>query len=519
MRRKNILKGLLASLLFSTTLISCDGYDVDLLNELDVTRVFSPTGLTAKVSNQTTVELNWTLRDDADYYVVEFSADDPNFSTIFKSVEVKPTELPFKVALEGETVYSIRVKGISSTGLEVSKWATTTATTLSEQLFIPGLDSDILATQTTVRWVANSNVTQLVANPGNIVHTITASEKTAGVATIVGLTGETQYTVTLNNGTKKRGTKVFTTGIDIGSGILVQPTDDLNAKVTEAASGATLVLMPGNYTVFSGEIIIDKPITIRGLRSFDKPKLNINFSIVSGATDSKFIDLDLGGNSTLLDVFRFNSTGYNYGPLSIIGCNIHDYARTLIGGSNSNTKVSSVLIDNSIVTNILTNGGDFIDFRNTHVSDISIKNSTFNNCALARDFIRVDAASGITGTGLNTNVLLDACTFYKVSDRTGGNSRILYVRFATNTSTVRNCIFANTTAIYSNQPTTTAPTFSKNNYFTAASFYNSAITNNKVDGSSSRTTLDPGFSAANSGNFTLTNSTLKSEGVGDPRWR
>lgn len=519
MKTRYILKGLIASIFFSSMLISCDGYDVDLIDELGVSRVFAPTGITAKVTNQTTVELNWALRDDADHYIVEFSADDPNFATIFKTIEVKPTELPIKVVLEGETVYSIRVKGVSANGLEMSKWATTTATTLSEQLFIAGLDSDIQATQATVRWVANSNVTQLVANPGNIVHTITASEKTAGVAIITGLTGETQYTVTLNNGTKKRGTKVFTTGIDIGNGILVQPTDDLNAKVSAAASGSTLVLMPGNYTVFSGEVIIDKPITIRGLRSYDKPKLSINFSIVSGATDSKFIDLDLGGNSTLLDVFRFNSTGYNYGPLSIIGCNIHDYARTLIGGSNSNTKVSSVLIDNSIVTNILTNGGDFIDFRNTHVSEISIKNSTFNNCALARDFIRVDAASGITGTGLNTNVLLDACTFYKVSDRTGGNSRILYVRFATNTSTVRNCIFANTTAIYSNQPTTTSPTFSNNNYFNATSFYNSAITNNKVDSSSSKSTLDPGFSAANSGDFTIANATLKSEGVGDPRWR
>jgi len=519
MRTRNILKGFLASLLFSTILISCDGYDVDLINELDVSRVFSPTGVTAKVTNQTTVEVSWTLRDDADHYVVEFSADDPNFATIFKTVEVKPAELPLKVVLEGETVYSIRVKGVSAKGLDVSKWATTTATTLSEQLFIAGPDSDIQATQATLRWVPNSNVTKIVANPGNIVRTLTDAEKVAGVATITGLTGETQYTVVLYNNTKRRGTKVFTTGIDIGNGILVQPTDDLNAKITAAASGATLVLMPGNYTVYTGLITINKPLTIRGLRSYDKPKLHVNFSATSGASETKLIDLDLSGDATLTDMFRFNSASYNYGLLSISGCSVHDYNVSFIGANMSSSKVTSVIIDNTIVKNVNnTAAGDFIDFRLTYVTDITLKNSTFNNCSLGRDFVRTDAATGLTGTGLNTNVLIDACTLYNVSN-TVAPKRILYVRFANNTSTVRNTLIAGTTAIYSNQTTTTTPTYSNNNYFNAVSFYDAAITSNKVDNSSSKTTLDPGFVSTSTDNFTITNATLKSNGVGDPRWR
>lgn len=520
MRTKYIVKGLLASILFSITLISCDGYNVDLIEELDVSRVFSPTGITAKVTNQTTVELNWTLREDADHYVVEFSADDPNFTTIFKTVEVAPTQLPLKVVLEGETVYSIRVKGVSAKGLDVSKWATTTATTLSEQLFIAGPDSDIQATQAIVRWTPNSNVTQLVANPGNIIRTITAAEKAAGVATITGLTGETLYTVLLYNNTKKRGTKTFTTGIDIGNGILVQPTDDLNAVVNAAASGATLVLMPGNYTVYTGLITINKPLTLRGLKSYDKPKLHVNFSAVTGATDTKLIDLDLSGDTPLTtDMFRFNTASYNYGPLTISGCYVHDYNVSFIGANVSSSKVASVLVDNTIVKNVnTTSSGDLIDFRVTYVTDITVKNSTFNNCSVGRDFVRVDAATGLSGTGLTTNVLIDACTLYNVSN-TVAPKRILYVRFVNNTSTVRNTLIANTTAIYTNQPATTAPTFSNNNYFNAVSFYDAAITNNKIDGSTSKTTLDPGFVSVSTDNFTITNATLKSNGVGDPRWR
>ena len=108
MKKIFIIKGLLATLLLTVLVSSCTGYSEDLLDVLDVNRVFSPIGLTAKVRNQTTVELNWTTRDNVDHYTVEFSADDPEFKTIFKTLQVAATELPIQVALEGETIYSIR---------------------------------------------------------------------------------------------------------------------------------------------------------------------------------------------------------------------------------------------------------------------------------------------------------------------------------------------------------------------------------------------------------------------------
>ncbi|HEX8017145.1 MAG TPA: fibronectin type III domain-containing protein, partial [Flavobacterium sp.] len=113
---------------------SCDSLNDALIDEVGNTRVFSPVDVTAKVRNQTSVELNWTANAQADHYVVEFSADDPNFTTIFKTVEVTAEDLPVTVVLEGETLYSIRVKAVSE-GLEDSKWTVTTANTLSEQLF------------------------------------------------------------------------------------------------------------------------------------------------------------------------------------------------------------------------------------------------------------------------------------------------------------------------------------------------------------------------------------------------
>ncbi|MDQ6529757.1 DUF5123 domain-containing protein [Flavobacterium sp. LHD-85] len=520
MKTKYIVKGLIATLALMLTFSSCETFNEAVIENLDVSREFSPLGLTAKIRNSTTVELNWTVKkeENPDHYVVEFSADDPNFTTIFKTVNVAPTELPVQVALEGETVYSIRVKAVSATGLEDSKWSVTTATTLSEQIFFPVQDADIDATKVTLRWTPNSAVTHITVMPGNITHTITADEKAAGVATITGLTGETDYAATLYNGTKKRGNVTFKTGIDIGTGILVKPEDDLNAKIAAAEANAVLVLMPGDYNVYTGEIILNKPITIRGLRVANKPKLSVRFTLNSGASALSLIDLELDGKNTQTDIVKYNQNG-NYGKLLVSGCTIHDYQ-----GSFTNTatgvaaKIESITVENSVMTNIDTaSTGEFIDFRTSIVSSIVLTKSTFNSCAAARAFIRLDAATG-TGTGLISNVLIDGCTLYKVTNTTSaGGYQILYIRFVGNATTVRNSLFAETIARYANQAATVAPTFANNNYYIATTL-NAAAPTAPLKSDSAGTSLNPQFVDAATGNFKVQNQTIIDNNIGDPRW-
>jgi hypothetical protein len=522
MKAKYIFKGLLTMFLLLVLSAGCESYNEAVLEDIGANREFSPVGLTASIKSQTTVELNWTVKEDADHYVVEFSADDPDFKTIYKTVNVAPKELPVRIALEGETVYSIRVKAISAAGLEDSKWTFTTATTLTEQILFPVADADVEAKQVTLRWTPNSSVTQITFNPGNITHTVTAEEKTAGVATVTGLKSETAYTANLLNGTKTRGTRNFATGIDIGTGILVRPEDDLNAKITEAASGAILVLMPGDYTVFKGDIALSKSITIRGLRTDNKPILHVKFTLNSGTANLSLIDLDLDGAGVGdFSFITINTPGATYGDILISGCYVHDYSRALVYGSMNLAKVNSFTVDNSRIKNVSTNiQAETVDFRNTYVASIVLKNSTFDSCSLGREFVRVDNA-GLTGTGLTTNVLIDKCTLYNISNNVAAK-RILYLRFGANTSTVRNTIIAGTTAIYSNQngtgTPTAPPTFAGNNYYNASLLYTVGATSITVDKSTTFTTLNPQFEDAAGGNFTISNQTLKDNGVGDPRW-
>lgn len=514
----NISRSLFLGLAFLTA-ISCED-DIESLEEANLARVLTPVGLEARIRTLTTIELTWDLREEAASYVVEFSEDSLAFTTIIRTVTVLPDELPLQEVFDGETRYSARVKGVGADGVAESNWATVTIMTAQENIFLPVVDGDIGATTATLRWPAGSNVTSFLINPGAVSRAITEDEKAAGVAIITGLTGETDYTVTLLRENKVRGNVSFETLIDIGDATAVYPEDDLNAVIAAAAPGDALVLFPGDYTVYTGLIVLNKSITISGLYPFNKPQVHVQFNIEGGATNVAINNLDMDGDGTFNDVFRFITASVDYGSLQIKGSTIHDFTRSLIGG-NVLSKVASVVIDNCVMTNMLSSGGDFIDFRTTHLTDLSITNSTFNNCTPARDFVRIDNA-GFTGTGLNTNVLIDHCTLFGVSNNLTTTRRVLYVRFATNTSTVRNTIIAGSTGIYTNQPATVAPVFSNNNYFNAARFHDTTvetITNLKVDASGTFTTLDPGFTNAAGGNFTISNQTLIDNSIGDPRWR
>ncbi|TDW47289.1 uncharacterized protein DUF5123 [Flavobacterium sp. 270] len=522
MKTKYIFKGLITTLLLAIAVSSCESYNEELLSGIGNTTEFSPIGLTAKVRNQTTVELNWSVKaqEAPGHFVVQFSADDPEFKTIYKTVEVSPSQLPLSVQLEGETTYAIRIKAVSAAGLEDSKWSVTSATTLSEQLFLPSVNGDIEAKQVTLRWTPNASATQIVVNPGNITHTITPAEKTAGIAIVTGLTGETAYTANLMNGTKKRGLIAFTTAIDIGTGILVKATDDLMQKIADAASGAILVLEPGDYTADNqiGAITLNKSITLRGLRSYDRPKLHVNFVLATGAANLSLIDLDLKGDKgaagAAVSLIKYNDNAVTYGALLISACNVHDYGVSLISANLTTAKIASAIIDNSIVTNVLTSGGEFIDVRGSQVGQLTLKNSTFNNCATARAFIRMDAGL----TGLKTNVLIDACTISNPNMLNTAAFSLLYTRFVTNEITVKNTLFANTPAPYTREAVTANPTFSNNNYFNSPNLNGNPIplANNRPD--TTGAALNPQFTNAATGDFTLGNQTLKDNKVGDPRW-
>lgn len=497
---------------------ACQKDVADEITELNFSRLFSPTGVQTIVVNKTGVRLNWTKVSKADSYTIEFF---DNGSLDFSGTPARTVtgvtgdELPYTVSgLAGETNYSVRIKAVG-TGVDDSKWSSATFKTDAEQIFYAVDPADIQAKQVTLKWPAGQTATQIVLTPGNITHTVTPAEIAAGVAVITGLTPETSYTAKLMNGASTRGTVAFSTLIDLGGAIQVNPGDDLTTILQNANNGDVFALMPGEYN--TQDIIISKSIAIKGARPADKPVLKGTILRVTANAGLQLKDLimdgtgSLNGNQTIIYDEDLTTA---YAPFVMEDCIVRNYTKGIFY-VNKKIWIQSVLFKGSIIYNIECNGGDFIDFRTGLATAFDFVNNTVYNSALARDFFRMDAGGSTNFTGVKSIITITNNTFYNVSN--GSSRRVLYIRLASHEITFNKNLLAETAGYYTNQASTTIKEMSQNNYFNAPNFTASATSGAKND-TGNFTQHNPGFTSPATGDFTISNIDLKAAGVGDPRW-
>ncbi len=527
MKNKLIYTGLVLGLLFSI-FTACED-DIDpVIEKLDLSRVFTPLDLKVQIRNKNIAEINWEVKDDADSYVVEISEDSLVFATIIETRDIDPDSVPCSITLEWENRYSARVKGVSNS-IEDSKWAQIVFKTDAENIFNTLTDDNIGKSQVTLSWPAGSEVSHFIISTSgadDVRRDITNEEAEAGVATITGLAYDTEYEITMYNepGIKQRGYVKFTT---LPEGKTITSDMDLNEAInTTYTSEDVFLLEGGEYTAYTGTLTLNRKVTIKGLSSDDKPKLYIQFVIGAEASDISLSNLEMNGyyNGSYLDhAVQFDADGGSLGDVTISGCYIHDYNKSFVSGSGGAFSVSSLTVDDCIVTDVYGNGGDFIDFRTSFAENISVTNSTFSNCSTVsqRQFFRFDGESkkNLYDDGTNTpTISITNCTLYNVMNGTS-ETRLFYVRWQKTDEVLisKNNLFVEMgSSLYSRDSDTNQPTFGGNNYYNAASYYDSS---KRVYDTGSYTTLDPGFADAANGDFTISNQTLIDNGIGDPRWR
>ena len=511
-RNKFLTCFLTAGVLFG--LQSCGDDVLKEITELNVSRLFSPVGIEARVVNKTSVRLNWSKTDKATSYEIEvYEGNNASGAPVFTAKGVTMDDLPYTIpSLGGETTYTIQVKAVGE-GISESKWVSAQVTTEAEQLFLPVVPEDIAATTATLRWTAGQQADKIVLTPGNIEHAVTAAEIAAGAATVSGLTAETSYTARLMKGTATRGTVSFTTLLDLGGAIAVNPGDDITALFQGAQEGDVFALLPGTYT--SEDITITKSISIKGAKTADRPVLQGTIFRVEGGAGLVLQNLILDGTGSLGGNQAIIYGAGTFGDLAIEGCDIKNYTKGTLYVNNA-TLIESVSITNTIYSNIECNGGDFIDFRNGLAKKFDFINNTAYNSALARDFFRMDAGGSTNFPDVNSIITIRNNTFDKVSD--GNNRRMLYIRLAKHEITFEKNILSNTQGYYSNQAATNVVKFNKNNYFNAPNFTASTQANAKNDASGTHLSENPGYANAAAGNFTISNEELKFQGIGDSRW-
>ena len=512
------------SVFFLAAIIGFSGCKDDMMDEiktLDVDRAFSPTALTANVVNKTEIRLAWKAVNNAKTYTIEVFETADFSGTPVKSIkDITFLQLPYTVTgLGGDTQYAIRVKAVGD-GVDDSKWITTTLKTDAEQILQTVNPAKITATSAVLNWPVGQVATTITINPGNITRAVTAAEVAAGEATVTGLAGETLYTARLLNGTKVRGTITFTTLLDLGGATSVSPSDDLATLIANANAGTVFALLPGIYNI-NADVTISKSISLKGAKPSDRPIIKGAVLRVKGNAGLGLKDLVLDGTGSLngnQTIIYDEASDNAYGNLLVENCEIKNYVKGLMY-VNLKTLIESVTFTGNVIFNIEANGGDFIDFRNGIAKTVNFSNNTVYNSVLARDFFRMDP-NGSTNFPLITSVItISNNTFNGVVN--GPANRLLYIRLAKHEIYFSKNIVANSGGILTNQALTTivAANFTGNNYFNAPTFMAGSATSGAKYDTGSFTTLNPGFTDAANGNFTLSEITLKANGIGAARWR
>nr|WP_321452510.1 DUF5123 domain-containing protein [uncultured Carboxylicivirga sp.] len=443
-------------LMMIAALFACEDDIPSLVTEIDYDRVFSPSGIEARVTNDVDVRLTWNEQKDIKSYTVEFYTDSVEYlpENLFTTVEgITPDQLPFEFeGLPADTIVSARIKGISSIGVEDSKWSGIAFQTYPENLF---KDYDVWLTaigEVTVSWTPGRTVTSLlfISESGETTYEITPEEMEAGSKTITDVPND-DYTINLMNGKNVRGFQDYIVEGDV----VIASGEDLTNAITAANPGDVILLEAGGMFGFEGDFTIDKSIKIKGLDGA-LPVLYVTsgdrmFYIGSNLTPSDYlvfenllmsgyVNYDSNG-SNMRGVFDMEGESCNIDYVKFLGCEIRDMGRHLMrlrGGADQT--IGELIVDDCIVSDMGASSGSYgllsATATNTNVVKVKVTNSTIYSFKC--HFMRYDKPSNCESIEVRN------CTF----DTAPGKGRyIMDLRSATITSgvTVSNCIFGNTT--------------------------------------------------------------------------
>ena len=217
----------------------------------------------------TTAEVTFDRLPTVDYYILELNTDslyqeDYHTGSRIDTVRESPYILE---GLTGETVYFLRIKAFSNSGIAPSLWSyfedgdLRSFETDGEQIFNAVASADLTESTVRLTWLAEAEVTHIDVyaseedfDAGEAVlqrYEMTAEDLTASACTISGLEAQTEYWFVIYNGSTKRGEIGATTtppmpdadlkisleeGITLIDQVLI---DDLAAQAQAAAGGAS----------------------------------------------------------------------------------------------------------------------------------------------------------------------------------------------------------------------------------------------------------------------------------------
>lgn len=463
MKKIVINTGLILGLFAALSLNACKEEIDPIVEQLEFARAFTPTGLTAQISNITKVTLDWIAAKDIDHYVVEiYQGTDFAPASLIHTADVAGDILTYSYVLPaGDTQFSARVKAVSTlSGVAESKWIMADFKSAPENLFT-GYESEMTGIgSATVRWLPGAVATSLLFVSGSTQtpYTLSAGEIAAGEKLLTGVPNG-NYEIRLMNTTFVRGK----TNIMLEGDFLLPDGGDLTAALDAMTPGQVLILTNGSKYGLTEVDTVTASIKVRGLYPDNRPTIYL----ITGGGNHMF---DIGTGMTLSDSLVFENVD--------ISCYYDDAGTTrhrgVIDQEGDAFTIGAIKFNNCIIRN---SGRSAIRLRGNAAGQV-INNVEFNNCimydfafdshygvlngAATGNFINIkfinttvyNIRGGIINYGSGAGVLsviVDNCTFDRTSmDAASGR---YFIDFgtgsnpSTGTLTVSDCIFGQTSAV------------------------------------------------------------------------
>ena len=453
-----LVLGLFSMLFFN----ACKEKIDPIVEELDFDRAFTPVGLSAQISNITTVTLSWATVKNAAHYVIEiYDGIDFTPAALVYTADVAGDLTTFSYVLPaGDADFSARIKAISSlTGVAESKWLGIGFRTAPENLF-KGYESIMTGLGScTVEWLPGATATALAFYNGVTVvsYPLTAGEISAGKKELTGVPNG-QYEIRLMNSTFVRGR----TKLVIEGDALLASGGNLNDALDALSSGSVLILENGGHYALTEPDTVTASIKIRGLYPDNLPVIflatgggNHMFDIDPALTPSDsliFENVDIScyyddaGVTRHRGVIDQEATAMNIGKIRFINSIIRNSGRSAIRLRGNGGQVIHLVEFNKCL---------MYDF--AFDSHYGVLNGAATGNFINIKFINTTVANirgGIINYGSGAgceSVVIGDCTFDRIT--MDPSSARYFIDFGTtgNTSagsiTINNCIFGQTSPI------------------------------------------------------------------------
>lgn len=484
-------------IMLSVGWLSCD----DSINDWDVDEstkgLFRPLTFEKVVNDATTVTLRYSKIVNANKYIFEFYKGELEFKeenyvrtdtiladtlTIFANSST-PMRVEYRTIfkkLDGSTQYSVRMKGLSDSGL-TSRYLDLAFMTTAEQLF-ENIETTI--NSVILSWKETPDVTHLLLFPLK-----DASKGTYGDPETIELTAEdienhskiisdlpsgTSYKVQICKNDVVRGEYMFKTlGLGDGEVISVPASKDENDLIdltslmkNVTASNLTLEFEAGKlYNIGSVKIpAVDNILfTSSSTDEENKPRILVKeISLTSPLESMSFEYVSLDGRNETVYLMALGSVCFN--SISFEGCTIRNMQRSVIRLTKAGFFISNITFNNSVLSRIGTNGYGLLV---VNQDPSALDQVMISNCTLID---MGEQLMELRGAACRNQVLLENCTIYSGADATRDLNRLFRFNSDPQSVEIRNNIFAGP-----NKNKTITPgysdykylNFSNNNYITS----------------------------------------------------